>query len=156
MLWPFVPSTVGEKLIFRTDVRRTRNGEFRDSLSDATQEFTLNYAAADTDASPLEILYRARPYDLWHVPVWPDMELLNGLASGTTVINVDTDTADYRAGGKACIVKSQTEFELVDVDSVDAGMITLASATTVNFVGEVVVAPAALLTLLTAFSCLRG
>lgn len=142
MLWPFIPTSVMETLTFRTDVRRTREGEFRDSLSDATQEFKLNYAAHDTDASPIEILYRARPYNLWHVPVWPDMELKNGLASGTTTINVETDTADYRAGGKACIIKSQTEFELVDVDSVGAGTITLSSATTVDFVGEVAVAPA--------------
>lgn len=65
----------------------------------------------------------------WPVPVWPEScRLSAALPAGSASVAVDTRYASYRAGGYA-LLWSRTRREIVQVDSVADGAITLGAAT---------------------------
>lgn len=144
-LWPHVPSEFRETLETFTDVRRTQTGEFRDSLKDPTQIFTLSHSFLDAEAARADGLYRSNPTGTWYVPVWCDATRFVGtITSGATSISVETD-ADYRAGGKAVVLLSDQVAEVVDVSSASGGTLNLSGGVSRTYVGTaglpVIVAP---------------
>ncbi len=136
--WPFVPLVDGavEKLSWLTDVRQTVAGEMRDGLRDARQKFVLTFEFDDRErAEAIEVASNNMLGD-FEVPDWPSRTLLAGAVQDTdTVIAVDTD-ADYRAGGRAVIYMSRTEYALVDIATVGVGEITLSAPVGVTLTGS--------------------
>jgi len=127
ILWPFIPSTIGETLKFNTDIRMTSTGEFRDSLHAATQIMTFNHAVNPrSTATRIEQTFRHNIAGNWLVPIWHfATELTSGADYADTTITVDS--ADYRAGGQALIYEGPNKYELVDIETYAAGVITLPS-----------------------------
>lgn len=145
VFWPFTPSSIGERLTFKTDVRRSPMGEMRDSLFGAQQHFNLNFTLPDAIAIQAETLFRTNPLGDWDVPVWHDMTRVVGtILSTDTVIPVNTD-AGYIAGGSAVVFLDIDDYALVDVISAIGGSLTIAAPVGKDFVGSasapVLVAP---------------
>lgn len=66
----------------------------------------------------------------WALPIWPDGSLLaTDLPQGVSSITVDTSYRDYVAGGLAMIIADAMHYEIVQVDSVLPGGLTLAHPT---------------------------
>lgn len=126
-LWPFLPSSIVESLQFYTDVRRARSGEIRDSLKDATQTLTLNYVSQDREAARIEGLFSSNIADEWYVPLWHDMVRTNAaISAGSSTIEVG-EFADFREGGRAAIIASDSLREVINIDTVGSGILTLPS-----------------------------
>jgi hypothetical protein len=69
----------------------------------------------------------------WGWPCWHEAVKIGvSLASGSGLISVDTTLADFRAGGLAIIHSSPTAYEVVEVNTVDSGSMTLAEVTTLD------------------------
>lgn len=127
--WPFLPVSYSEVLSFLTSVRKAPAGEWRDSNRNAVQHITLTYTVEDATAAKLAEAFRAHPVGTWYVPLWNDHTVVSGTAAaGSTTINAETN-ADYRAGGKAMLHDSDDVYEIVDVASAAAGVVTLANPT---------------------------
>lgn len=140
-LWPFIPATVSEVLEFGTDVRRARDGEFRDSLKDATQKLTFNYTMLDAEAARAEGLFRSQITGEWFVPLWHDATFTDeGISAGQDFLMVE-DFADYRVSGKAAIIKGDQEWEVVDVATYSSGQITLSGTVSASYSGLVAIVP---------------
>lgn len=79
----------------------------------------------------------------WAVPVWMDSQSLQAdLASGSSVIPVDTTTRDFYAGGMAVLMTGPRAFEVVDIDSLTGSTLTIASPTIASWpAGRTEIAP---------------
>lgn len=78
----------------------------------------------------------------WAVPIWPEViELSTGITADATSITVDTTESSFRAGAYVGIWKSQDENEVVILDSVAAGSLTLGAAVVGTYTAPVWVLP---------------
>lgn len=139
-LWPFEPEAgITEHLQWMTDVRQAASGEMRESLDEARQ--TLSYSFV-WDAEELAIaqgLIESGPTADWYVPLWTDATPGVAVSSVDTSLAVDTD-GDYVDGGQAVIWVDRSEYQVVTITTVGAGMINLDAAVGADF-ADAVVAP---------------
>lgn len=70
-------------------------------------------------------LWQGQPFAL---PVWMDSQQLGApVSSGASSISIDTTTRDFHAGGLLGIASDAYSAEVVEIDSVSSGSITLAA-----------------------------
>lgn len=140
MVWPLLPNWqrgVEESLEFRTFATRA-------SLTGLSQKKRMRIAPRrgfSFEVHPygdgrrlLESLRVKHGKREWLLPIWHDRQRLAAeLTSGATSIPCDTAGYDFAVGRYALLRKSvlhTTEFEVVQIDSIDVGAINLLSATT--------------------------
>lgn len=141
VVWPFSPSSISETLEFATDVRGSATGEMRDTLKEATQRFTLGHILTHEAAAKAQGLMASNPLAEWYVPIWVDAtQVTSTIASGATSLTVETD-AEFTAGGLAIIIKDSDNYELVTIDTVGSGSVTLTGAVVATYAPKVMVAP---------------
>jgi len=141
---PEMPYT--EILEFLTDIRTHLDGtEQRAALrKNPRQSFNFTYLVEEgTEQSIIDNIIFDWQHRLFGVPVWHELTRLTSTASiGTTTINVgDTDYADFRDNTLLVLFDSQTNFEVIEIDSHTSTTITLKSATTIEFTEGTIVAP---------------
>ena len=63
---------------------------------------------------------------VWLLPIWPDVQrLAAALAAGEDAITCRTDGFDFVAGGKALLWAAPTRWEVLEIDAVESGGLTL-------------------------------
>lgn len=141
-VFPHVPRNVTEILDFLTDIRSHPAGEVRESLRDATQVLQLGFRLAPEEAMMAQARFRENTAGEWHVPIWSDASWIEaGVAAGASTLAAPEE-ADYRPGGLAIVLRSWTEWEVVQIASVGAGSLTLAGPpVSKDYPGPVLVAP---------------
>ncbi|PQO22059.1 hypothetical protein C2I36_15035 [Rhodobacteraceae bacterium WD3A24] len=131
--WPFPAlAPLEETIQWRTDVLPARDGEQRLGLRAAPRELvTMRHRFNERGVARAVEIARAGYAGTWQVPLWHMAAPVGDLASGATEIAVNTTIADYRAGGKAAVVDgvnmAAREAVFIDIDTVEAGKIVLAS-----------------------------
>lgn len=138
MLWPFCPAPeFTEAIIYRTDLMPSYSSEQRMRLTGAPRQ-AYNYVYRMTHrayerASSMIAVNGINPFDL---PTWVERQRVT-VSGGSTTINIDTTASSYQAGGKAVLWSSDERCEVVDIDSVTSGSITLDQPTTQDHNGFV-------------------
>jgi len=137
---PFAPEVgVVEELEWLTHISEAASGKERRQALRQVPRQHLRYRVFREDGPERQRLenilfaHQGRPVA---PPFWPDQTLLSAAASigATTLQLVSTDYRDIREGGLAYIWASETEYEIVTVDTVDSStQVTLASPTTIAF-----------------------
>lgn len=144
-VWRWWPQSIAETLEFETDVRMTREGEWRDSLKDATQYLTLSHVLKAPLAETMIDAVRANALGEWLVPEWPNATVSTGtLSAAATVIPVAVPAA-YSVGQAVFIGTGPDAWEQGEVASIGASDITLDAGLAATYAGSasrpVVVAP---------------
>jgi hypothetical protein len=144
-VWRWKPQAITETLEFETDVRITREGEWRDSLKDATQFLALSHTRRNFDAETMIETVRANALGEWLVPEWPNATISTGtLAAAATVIPVAVPAA-YRIGQAVWVGFDDAAWEQRTVASLGASDITLTAGLGATYAGSasrpVIVAP---------------
>lgn len=137
---------IREELAWLTDIHRAVSGkEQRIALrKNPRQLYDLGFLREDgVERQRLENLLFDWQARLFGLPIWTDvMYLTSDVSISDTTINVDdTSYADLRDGGLAIIWTSETEYEVLNIDTVSASSFTLSSATTKAFTAGTQVFP---------------
>lgn len=135
LLWPYPPNwsdSVSESLAWLTDIMQASNGaQQARALREAPRRTFAFKAMAHGDAR--RIVDAVRFYlgvRSLLLPVYPDVQLLGAsLAAGAASIPCRTAGFDFADGGKAVLWADANAWELVDVDTVGANSLTLATGT---------------------------
>jgi len=78
----------------------------------------------------------------WGLPVWPELEVHTAtITAGDMAITVDTTNADFRDESLAVIWQSTTQCEVVQVETVAAGSLTLSSPVQGTYSGRKLIMP---------------
>lgn len=144
-VWRWWPQSIGETLEFATDVRQTFQGEWRDSLKDATQFLTLGHTLRHARAEAMIEAVRANALGSWLVPDWPCATVSQTtLAAAATAVPVDVPAA-YRVGQAVFIGTWDDAWETGLVAAVGGSSITLSAGLAATHTGTkarpLVVAP---------------
>lgn len=121
-----------ERLIWLTDVIRRRDGsEQRVKLrSIPRREFEYLITLTDASAARLDAAVWGWQARVFAVPIWTDPSVLAAeLPAGSSSVPVTTDLRDYAAGSLAALVRDEYDHEIVEVQAVASGSITLARPT---------------------------
>lgn len=134
--WSFVPDwgdSIVERLSFSTDIQQSESGvELRRSLrTSPRRELEAGMFAEGMERQLLDMALFGWGSRIWALPIWPDIQLLAGLVTaGSTRINCSTQYLDFRKGGLAMLRgESAFEYEVVQVQDIDAAGLTLSRAT---------------------------
>lgn len=131
VVFPFGPnwsSGVTESLEWRTDVLRAFDGsEQRRSLrTKARRSLEYRTQLYGKNAQVFENLLWGWQNRLYAVPVWSDKpRLIGDQLGGDTVLSLPTDTYSFAAGGLAIVFADPDDYEVVEIDSVTSGAVTL-------------------------------
>lgn len=133
--WPFMPQVeYTEVLEWLTDVIQTKAGEQRLALRELPrQELQLSHFWTPAQYSQARALVAAYGHLETQVPLWGYLTRLGSQASGQTSFPADTDSSEYVAGGKAFVWQSEGRFEVLDVLSAEAGVVTFATPTVLSY-----------------------
>lgn len=131
--WLFQPNgEVLERLEWMTNVIQSYNGAEQRQQMRKTPRRTFEYAFSISDqnrqqAENLLFGWQARNFAL---PVWMDGDVLDAvLPAASLTINVETADRDYHGNGIAILFTSPTEYEVVNVQTVAPGSLTLVRET---------------------------
>lgn len=132
--WTFVAGgEIVEQLDPLTDVLPAATGPEQRRGLRLSPRTTLEFAGLDVSTSRrhMEHLLHANGAGRWHVPFPMDGgELGAPLASGASAIPVDTRWRHYREGGNALLLgPGSRDWELLEIDAVDDGALTLVEET---------------------------
>lgn len=135
--WLFEPDgEILERLEWMTNVITSYNGnEQRVRVRQTPRRlFEWDFLLAGEDRQAAENMlfgWHARPFA---IPVWNDGAALTGsLSAGALSVTVDTTYRDYHADGLAILMTDPYTFEVLNIDSVSAGSLTLARAVESNW-----------------------
>lgn len=127
--WLFRPDgQVLERLEWLTDVMVAFDGsEQRVLLRQYPRRFfEFALAVSDRERRTAENLLASWQARVFAVPVWMDSEPLSApLGPGDTTVAVTTTHRDYYAGGLLGVMTSPTEYEILEIDTVGSGSVTL-------------------------------
>ena len=121
-----------ERLIWLTDVIRRRDGsEQRIKLrSIPRREFEFLVTLTDASAARLDAAVWGWQARVFALPIWTDPTVLAApLPAGSSSVPVTTALRDYAAGSLAALVQDEYAHEIVEVQAVASGSITLARPT---------------------------
>jgi len=146
ILFPWRPQQpVKETLAFLTDVIVARDGsEQRISTRPVPRQgfkFPVMMESEKQQARLDAMLFswQKRSFGL---PVWPELVVHTGAINATDMaITVDTTNADFRDDSLAAIWQSEDSCEVVQVDSVAEGSLTLANPVQNTFTGSKLIMP---------------
>lgn len=140
VLWPLLPNwkrAITESLEFRTRVigpTMTGMRQKRRMRIAPRRSFAFEVHPHHASRRLLDTLRFAQGKQEWALPVWPDRQSLAAtLPAASTSVPCDTAGYDFAAGRYAVLRKNtifNTEFEIVQIDSIDPDAINLVGATT--------------------------
>lgn len=127
ILWPFVAEPPTEQLEWKTERLTFKAGEQRIGLR-RIPNWWLSFNA---DVSPVAVNRLQQMLLTWQtqvfaVPLRQESSAVSGLMAGDTVITTPTVNRQYQSGGSAVVWVSDSEFELVRIDTVNTNELTLA------------------------------
>lgn len=135
-VWPLPPDWAGgvsESLQWATDVMQasaTAVTQHRAYQIGPSRSFSFEVLAHGDERRLLDNLlavHRGR----WLLPVWPDVQhLASPLLAGAIAIDCVTEGFDFVAGGQALLYAAPNDWEVVTINTVDAGGLSLVGATT--------------------------
>lgn len=139
-LWPFVPAEeMVESLEWSSDVIRGKSAEQRIALRiGPRQSLDFRHALRPAQMARARALAFGVGVGEFGVPVWAEHTRLSSVAAGASAIVFDTTATDYRAGGYAVLWASDTACEVVSVDTVTAGGLTLAAPVQASYTAPVI------------------
>lgn len=120
-----VPCT--ETLEWKTDVRITHDGsEGRDKIRTAPRQALKYRYPEGISNKDLAYLTEYGGYgETWAVPLWIESQALGALASGQSSITLTTTDYDYRNSSLALLYESPTNYEIIEINQVSLGSMTL-------------------------------
>ncbi len=138
-LWPLLPNwrrAITEALEFRTRIigpTLTGVRQKRRMRIAPRRSFAFEVHPHHAGRRLLENLRFAQGKAEWALPIWHDRQGLSAdLPTGSSSIPCNTAGYDFAVGGLAVLRRNRlytTEFELVEIDSIDPGAINLVNAT---------------------------
>jgi len=145
-VFPFSPlAGMKEKLSTMTQVIRSRDGsEQRISLRKIPRQMFdfFIYLGTSADLALLNNLLFGWQKEHWGLPVWTDKTIhTETLSAGASTITFDTTYADYRDDTLAIIWQTETNFEVVKIDTVYPTYLSLDGVTTKTFTGQKIIMP---------------
>ena len=69
----------------------------------------------------------------WGVPIWSQAQFVGSLSSGATSVNCDTDVYEFVDTSLALVWQSVDQFEVVEIDVVGSGALTLVAALSASY-----------------------
>ena len=137
-VWNYFPQGLSESLEFETDVRQTPQGEWRDSLKDATQVFSVSHILNQSKAETALGRVEANSFGEWYFPDWANQtRTTSNIAAATTVLTVD-NSAVYSVGQKVLVAIDDDHWEQGEVLSKAVGSVTLVAGLTNAYGGSVI------------------
>lgn len=127
---------VSEKISFSDEILDSHNRTeqrlaLRDGYPRASYSFEIFITAAEWRT--LDVLLNKWAKRKWPIPIWTDVQEYNGtLSAGSYSISVDTSYANFR-NNKYAVVYQPGQFEIVMIDTVSVGSISLISALGATF-----------------------
>lgn len=116
---------VTEKLEWKTNILQTRVAEQRIGLRTAPRQFfSFGFVLTDSNLSDIKTAAQEFVYRSWGCPMWHEQDRVT-VAEGSTLIALDTTTADYRDGGLLMLWESEDNTAALEIDTVTATTITL-------------------------------
>jgi hypothetical protein len=145
-LFPYKPLLpVNESLEWLTDILQAKDGsEQRISVRQIPRQgFRVSCRfESHQDQARLDALLFATQKRTWGLPIWPEAVLHTAtITAGATTITVDTTNADFRDDSMAVIWKSESENEVVRIDTVAAGVLNLQTPVAGTFTGSKFILP---------------
>ncbi|OHB65751.1 MAG: hypothetical protein A2Y76_01615 [Planctomycetes bacterium RBG_13_60_9] len=133
--WP-----IKERLRFNTEILQSHDRteqRIAKRMGIPRQVVTIPFLLRDyTDAAKLDNILHEWGKDRWPVPIWWEArEHADNMAAGAGTITIDTSYADYRDGSHAMIFQRDNA-EVVTVDTVAAGSLTLDGVTANAYAGS--------------------
>jgi hypothetical protein len=146
VLFPFKPLTpMDESLEWLTDILQAKDGsEQRISLRQTPRQgFGLSCRfESHQDQARLDALLFATQKRAWGLPIWSEAVIhTTTITDGATTVTVDTTNADFRDDSLAVIWKSETENEVIRIDTVSAGTLNLQTPVAGTFTGNKFILP---------------
>ncbi len=146
LFWYEPEQPLEEQLSWFTDVIENRDGnESRDSKrTTPRQQFEFNIVAeTEQEAGELRNLLLTFRSFSFGIPVWIEQRQVTApLASGGTVIQVNTQSIDHRVGGSILIWEPSTkEFFDAQIDSLTSSSITLVNPTSTDISADAIIVP---------------
>lgn len=137
-VWNYFPQGLSESLEFETDVRQTPQGEWRDSLKDATQVFSVSHMFNQSKAETALDRVEANSFGEWYFPDWANQtRVTSNIAAATTVLTVD-NSAVYSVGQKVLVAIDDGHWEQGEVLSKAVGSVTLVAGLTNAYGGSAI------------------
>lgn len=134
-IWPVPPdwkNGMQERLAFSTDVLQasaTAVTMHRAGRLVPRRSFSFNVAATDQRHRVAGMLLAGHT-GAWQLPIWPDVQWLDDVVPpGTDLIPCATLGYDFVAGGAALLYRSVSVWELVQIDAVVPGYLSLSEPT---------------------------
>ncbi|WP_339665889.1 hypothetical protein [uncultured Pseudomonas sp.] len=134
--WSFAPDWgdgVRERLTWKTDIMISEAFvEQRRALRLAPRrELSASMYVEDRERQLLDLALFGWGGRIWAVPVWPEIQVLAiPVALESKRIDCQTEHLDFRPGGLAMLrSESAFEFEVVEIEAIDAGGLDLRRAT---------------------------
>lgn len=131
VIWPFGPSwdtPVTESLSWLTNVLRSFNGQEQRRGLRTKPRRTISYMfkVARDDSPRMENLLWGWQNRIYAVPLWTDRSRLTQSQSmGDLILNAPTNTYSFVAGGLAALRAGANNIEVVEIESVQNGSITI-------------------------------
>lgn len=136
VLWPMPADwgkSVTESLAWLTDALPSRDDgttQKRELRQAPRRSFGFDVIVDGRDRRLLDSLRFDNGSREWRLPIWPDGQVIaEAVASSASVIACSTAGRDFVVGGQAAIWTAVDQWELVDIASIEAEGLTLASDT---------------------------
>lgn len=145
-LFPWRPQQpVKEKLAWLTDVLDAKDGsEQRISVRQVPRQgfkFPVMMESEKQQAKLDAVMFGWQKRS-WGLPVWPELVVHTAtITAAVTTITVDTTNADFRDDSLAIIWQSEDNCEVVQIETVAAGSLTLATPVQNTFTGHKLIMP---------------
>ena len=147
-VWPFKPTNkFSESLEWLTSIHSAKTREQRSALRTMPRQFYslshwLNPAQYSRAKRIAASLFNNGGDGSIQLPLWAEMATVASITSGAMAITVDTSSGQYLAGGEAIVWVSDTNYELVAIDSLNSTTLTLSAGVVGDYV-NCTVAPVA-------------
>ena len=137
-IWPVPPEWsrgVSERLAWETDVMHasaTAVSQHRGLRIGPARQFSFEILAEGAERRVADMLL-AGHRGQWMLPIWPDVQWLGAVAAAAEEIPCATAGYDFVAGGQAVLYASVNQWELVEIDTIEADHLALAAPTVAAF-----------------------
>jgi hypothetical protein len=138
-IWPVPPdweSGVQEQLAWRTDVltaSASATTQHRGLRIGPRRSFTFEVRAANQERRVADMLLAGHGGP-WELPIWPDVQWLGApLAAGVDEVPCSTAGFDFVEGGRALLYTTVNQWEVVEIDAIEADHLSLTEVTAAAF-----------------------
>lgn len=129
-----------ESLEWKTDILKSFNGEQRIRLRDAPRQiFSIESVIDKASYTKLKAISYQWAHRVFAIPMWIDATLVSSIASGSSIIYLDTTSKDFRSNDIVVIWKSDSDYEAIETLDVYADRIELKLPTSKLYTNALVI-----------------